>query len=318
MNLRVDALPQQMCLQGIALQAAYHEQMPDVLLLGHRRGQHDQRVADTVQISPCHCTPQRDLVLQIAQLDAQESSLHFIQTRVHPLAEMVILHFRAVVTQRANALGQTRIRRRDCAAIAQCAQILGREETEGRRIAEGTGTLPPCACPVRLRGILDQQQAVAMGQGLQGLHLGQLPIQVHCHDGACAWPDRLFHPCRVDVESDRVRLDRHQHQMVLADRQKCRDEGVGRHDDFVAFAQHPQLTVAAQDQPQRIQPVAHADCMRGAAITGEFFFECGQLLTEHIPAGIDHTCRCGFELIRIACIDCTQIQERHIHYINHR
>ncbi len=58
--------------------------------------------------------------------------------------------------------------------------------------------------------------------------------------------------------------------------------------------------------------------MRRAAVTGELFFECSQLLAEHIPASIDHPRGSGFEFIRVTCVDRTQIQERHIHYKVHR
>ncbi len=249
----------------------------------------------------------------MVQLDPQQRRLHFVQARVHALHQVPVLDVRPVVAQHPDLRGQRGIVGGHRAAVAERAQVLAGEETETGGVAETSGMAPVQARAVRLRRVLDQQQAMLPRQGSQRGHVRQLAIQVHRHDRPRARADRALHAGRIQVEAERVRLHRHRQQPVLADRQEAGDEGVARHDHLVAVAQPAQFAVAAQDQAQRVHAVAHADRMFGAAIAGERALERVELLAQHVPARVDDPCRRGLQCVGIAGVERAQVQERHAH-----
>src|SRR6266849_9420317 len=67
---------------------------------------------------------------QVPQLDAQKSRLQPVESRVHPLDDVVVLRPLAVVTQSTCSLDDSRVARRDHAAVAVRAEILAWIEAE--------------------------------------------------------------------------------------------------------------------------------------------------------------------------------------------
>ena len=225
---------------------------------------------------------------------------------------MAILQVGTVVAQGRDPLRQCVVAGHHRAAIAQRAEVLGREETESRRVAERAGPAPVTQCAMRLRRVLDQQQPVLSGQHLQRRHVGQLAIQMHRHDRARARPDGRRHAGRVEVERHLVGFHRHRYQPVLADRQETGDEGIAGHDDLVAVGEGAELPVGTQHQRQRIEAVAHAHRVAHAAPAGELPLEGRQLVAEHVAARVDDARRRGFQLTGMARIDLAEVEERHL------
>ena len=269
-------------------------------------------MADAVAIAPRHAAAPGDVLVEMMQLHPQQRRLQLVEPRIDALEKMAVLRLGTVVAQRRDALRQPRVGGHHRAAVAQRAQVLGREETEGRRIAKRTGLAAVARRAVRLRRVLDQQQPVPPGQRRQRRHVGQLAVQVHRHDRARARSDRRFHAGRVEIEAQRIGLHRHRHQPVLADREEAGDEGVAGHDDLVALAERAELPVAAQDQRQRIQPVAHAHRMAHAAVGGELALEGGQFLAHDVPARVDHPRGGRLQLVGMARVDRPDVEERDV------
>ena len=313
MHLGLDTVRLQMRLQRIALRAANHEQMPGVLLFAHHGRQADLRVPDTVAIAARHAAAPGDVVVEILQLHPQQRGLHFVESRVASLEQVAILYVGAVVAQRRDPLRQRAVVGHHRAAVAQRAKILGGEKTEGRRVAERTRLAADAHRTMRLCRVFDQQQFVPRRQRRQRRHVRQLAIQVHRHDRACARSDRRLDAGRIQVETCGVGFHRHRHQPVLANRQKAGDEGIAGQDDLVAFFDRAEFLVAAQDQRQRIQPIAHAHRVAHAAIGGELVFERRQFLAQHVPARIDDARGRGLQRIGVARVDLLEAEEGNVH-----
>ncbi len=301
-----------MPLQRIAPSTADHEQMPGVLFFADHFRQQDLRMTDAVAITSRHAAAPGDVVIEVLQLHPQHRRLHFVEPRVEALELVAILHVGTVVAQRRDALRQHGVVGQHRTAVAECAEVLRRKETEGRRIAERAGLASVAHRAMRLRRVFDQQQLVPPGQRRQRRHVGQLAIQVHRHDRARAWSDRRLDAGWIQVETDRVGFHRHWHQPVLADRQKAGDEGIAGHDDLVALPDRAEFLVAPQDQRQRVQSVAHTHGMAHAAVRGELAFESHQFLAKHIPARVDDARGGGLQLVGMARIDVTEAEERHV------
>ncbi len=102
-----------------------------------------------------------------------------------------------------------------------------------------------------------------------------------------------------------TRLDRHHGGADRRHRQPGRDIGVGRHDHLVAGAEVP----GPQHQLQRLQAIAQADAMSGAAVGGILRLEGLDFLAEHEPARLHDPCIGGVELGLQLGIDGLQVEK---------
>ena len=240
------------------------------------------------------------------QLDAQEGRLHLVEPRIEAALQVHVFHPAAVVAQHAQPLGQLGIVGGDRAAVAEGAEILGRKETVRAGMAERAG--PPSAHlgALRLRHVLDHFQPVLVGQRHDGVHVGRLAVEMDRHDRPGARRDRGGDPLGIDVDPAGRRLDRHHRGAHRRHREPGRDIGVGRHDHLVAGAEVP----GAQHQLQRLQPVAQADAVRGAAEGGVLGLEGLDFLAEHEPARFHDAGIGGIELGLQLGIDRLHVEER--------
>src|SRR6185312_4708953 len=109
------------------------------------------RMADTFAITLRHAPAPRDILVEMAQLHPQQRGLDLVQSRVDALEQVVVLRVGAVVAQRRDTLRQSRVAGHDGAPVAQGAEVLGRVEAEGGRVAERAGLAPVAGRAVRLR-----------------------------------------------------------------------------------------------------------------------------------------------------------------------
>ncbi len=101
--------------------------------------------------------------------------------------------------------------------------------------------------------------------------------------------DGLFDASRIEIESIGVWFDRNGRRVGVGDRQPGGNVGVGRNDDFMAFAD----AIGAQDEMKRFKAVGDADAVFGVAVGGVFLFEGFDFLAENVP-GRTHEAEIGF------------------------
>ena len=95
---------------------------------------------------------------------------------------------------------------------------MGDVGAEGREVAEAPRRLPLVERPVGLGGVFDHDQPVLLRDGVDGIHLGRLPDQVHRHDGARPRGDGRLDSGRVDVEGVALDIDEHRGEPGMNDR----------------------------------------------------------------------------------------------------
>ena len=123
----------------------------------------------------------------------------------------------------------------DRPAVAERAEVLGREEREATQIAHGAGPAALVFGADGLGRIFDHYQAAALCDRQDRVHFGTLTEQVHRHDGAGARADLTFDLRRVDIESRRIDIDKHRPRPQPGNRAGGGKERVRRGDDFVAW-----------------------------------------------------------------------------------
>ena len=126
---------------------------------------------------------------------------------------------------------------------------------------------------MRLGRIFNQGKPVPVGQSAQSVNVRHLAEQVYSHDRrgtrshGGGYRVRIHQQCvRADIDECRVRSHR-------ADRLDCADEGVRRHDDFVAGTD----VERGQDHLECICPVGDSHAMRGLTV----FREAGLKAFDH-------------------------------------
>ena len=102
------------------------------------------------------------------ELHAQDRRLQGVELRVGRQVPELVLADLPEVPQHGDLLGERAVRRRDHAAVAEPAQVLGRMEAEAAGEPERAGPPPVRAArAVRLGGVLEQQGTAASARLLQ-------------------------------------------------------------------------------------------------------------------------------------------------------
>ena len=217
----------------------------------------------------------------MAQFDAEEGGLERVEPAVVARDLVDVFDFGAVVAQPAQARGELGVVGGDRAAVAEGAEVLAGIEAPGDGVAMGAEALALIAGAMGLGGVLDDPQAMAAGDGEDGVQVGGLAVEVHRDQGAGAGGDGGRDACRVNVKGARVRLHRDRGGAGLGHRQPGGNEGVGGDDDLVAGAD----VAGAQGEMQGVQTAGDADAMGRAAVGGPVGLKALHLFAEDVPAG---------------------------------
>ena len=166
----------------------------------------------------------------------QERRLQRVHAEVRAHLAVVVLGLHPVDAQDAGALGERVVLGCDQAGVAHPTEVLGGEEARGAEIADGhRGAAFPTGAH-GLRGILDDAELVRGGEGLERVEVEGLAEEVHRHDRPGARRDLPGGVREVDVEVMRVDVDPDGRRAEAGDRAGGGEEGEGREQDFVAFA----------------------------------------------------------------------------------
>src|SRR4051794_26092858 len=98
--------------------------------------------------------------IEVSQFDEEQSRLQLVKPAVDAEDFVLVFLRRAVVAQQTDPLGDCLVVRRDGPAISECAQVLAGVEAKGTGVTQGTRALLSVFRAMRLRGVLEQDQAV--------------------------------------------------------------------------------------------------------------------------------------------------------------
>ena len=154
---------------------------------------------------------------------------------------MVVFALCAVVGQAPNTCSQGFVARQHGAAIAQGTEVFAREEARRAHSAEhARRAMDALTAPFgseTLGVVLHDVQAVYLGPGNQGVHVGALAKQMHHHHRLGVRRARLFRRTGVELEGPRVDVCKHGRGADLGHNFSRGDEGEIGHDDLVTRPQ---------------------------------------------------------------------------------
>ena len=167
------------------------------------------------------------------------------------------------------------------AAFAIRAEVLARVEAE--RAGETDAARAPAVelGAMRLAGIFDHRDAVAVRDRQDSGHVRHLAVEMHRQDRLRPGRDRLLELVHVHGEGPGFHVDEHRHRAGVADRGDRRDERKRDGDDLVARSDAGRQ----EREVKRARARVHPDRLPGAAIGREVALEIGDELAEHeLPA----------------------------------
>ena len=139
------------------------------------------------------------------QLDVQNGRLQLIDAEIAANERVEVFGLAAVDAQDFHPLRQGGIIGHAHARIAECAEILGREKRQAAHVTIAAGAAAVrIVCADRLSGVLDDAQAVRLGNFHEGRHVSHLSVQMHRHDGLDAL---AFAAVKAVAAALAVRLD---------------------------------------------------------------------------------------------------------------
>ena len=138
-----------------------------------------------------------------------------------------------------------------------------------------------------LGGVFDDAD-VRGERGAELWNIHDVSEDVDGHDGFGFW--RHSGEDALDADEESVRFDVHKHgrRACIHDGGSGGDRGVGRGDDFVAFAD----VKSAEGERESVGRVGDADAVVAAEIRSEFFFKCGAFVREDISPCGEHPFDC--------------------------
>ncbi len=119
------------------------------------------------------------------------------------------------MSQFAEAFIQAGIVGNHGAAIAHCAEIFCRIETEGSQVTQRTDRLAVIAGSVRLAAIFDDPQVVPLRNLQDRLKVSRAPVEMHRKDSTSARTDDRLNLLRIDGEGSWI--DIHQDRTRTAE-----------------------------------------------------------------------------------------------------
>ena len=132
------------------------------------------------------------------QPEIQNRGLQIIQARVEPPAHDLAIRAAAMVAKLDDAFIDLLAVGQNGPAVSQAPQCLGGEKADRGGDAEASRRASLEPRTQRLRGILDDHQAMASGDGFERLHVGRASIQLRGQDRAGAGRHGSLHGSGVD------------------------------------------------------------------------------------------------------------------------
>ena len=178
------------------------------------------------------------------------------------------LGLKAEIAQTSRVFRQAVVVDQEHAAFAGSDQLVG-VEAEAARGTKRASASAAILGAVRLRGILDDLQVVALGNLEQRIHVHRVAVDVHRHDRPRPGRDARFDLGDVHRPRQRVAVDHDWPGACQQDWHRARDDGERGQDDLVAGLQVEQ----ADGDLQGHAAVRDRDAVRSTAIVRPTRFE---------------------------------------------
>ena len=254
--------------------------------LSHRYGA-DLRVGGVGQqagIAGAGFGAQLHVLVEVIKLDQQHGGLQGVQAAVDADGRVHVALGLAMQANLGHLAAQLVVVGEAGAAVTVAAQRLAGEEAGAADGGQAARALAVTGGAKALGAVLDDRQAMAGSNGVDGFHVGALAVQADRDDGAGARRDGRFQQAGVQVAGVGVDVDEDRCGAQQADGLGRGDEGERGGDDFVTRAD-------AQGHHGHLQcrgAVADADGMAHAHVFGQALFQLGHFRPHDVLAMVEH------------------------------
>ena len=174
-----------------------------------------------------------DAIIHMLQVQQAEGGPHLVHLAVDAGCYDLGLTVKAEVLEVVDALLHFLVVHDKRAALDGVID-LGGMETQGGHVALVEDALAIDLNAKGMGGVIDDAQAILVGNGLNLGGAAGLAIDVHGHDGRGARGDGGLDAVGIDASCRRVNIDEHRLDAVPPDRMGGGDKAVGRGDDLAA------------------------------------------------------------------------------------
>jgi len=214
---------------------------------------------------------------KMAQLDAEDGGLDFVEAAVPAGLGAAIFFGLAVVAKGTNARGEFGRIGYDHAGVTVGAEIFCGIKTNASGVAERASAAAFVGCADGLGVVFDDGQVAGFGEGEDGVHVCGEAVEMNDDDSARARCDAAFEFGGIEVVRVWADVGENRLGAESADGASSGYEGEGREDDFIAGLN----AAGAQGQNQRVGSGSEADAVSNAAELGDFFFQRGALAAQN-------------------------------------
>ena len=245
------------------------------------------------------------VLIEIFELNREDSSLNFIEARVTADIIEYILSGRAIVGNRTNDGSETVIVRRDSSCIAKRPKVLTRIKTVGSSMSERTRSLHQrraitvfrgghsktrrAEAAMSLRIIFNEEKLAITAYSSNILSTGTTPIQMDNENSLCSRRHSLPNQRIVNLQRINPRFHKDRIETVLCYRQDRSNIGIGRHNHVIALIQQAHFYVSTENQRQCVKPICNADAMFSTDVLSVDRFESCSGFPPEIPPRVNHS-----------------------------
>ena len=223
-------------------------------------------------------------LVQVLELDAQHRGLKTVEPLVEAELDVLALDALAEVAQTTQPAGQQCVVCAHRSSVPERAQVLPRVKRKARGRPERADHAASVAGAGGLRSVLQDQEPMRPGDGVQRVHVAGLAVEMDGEDADGARADGGAGRLGIDQARALQHLAQHRRGADVRDGQSRGDERVGRDDDLVTRAD----VVGPQHERQRRGPGGDADALLDAAVLGKFVFKRLNLSAQDVRARIEH------------------------------
>lgn len=211
----------------------------------------------------------------LRQLEIEDGGLQVVESGIHPPRDDVSTAIAAVVTELGQLLAKFIVIGNDDAAVPETPEDLCGIEADGRGNAEGAGGAALEFGPESLGGILDDEQPVPIGDGLEPVHIAGSPVELGGHQETRAGGDGRGRSVGVH-QMIRAAFDRDGYAPSEVNRSGGSDHGVRGDNDLVAGGDPS----SAERQRETVGRVADAKSVPRTEEARQIGFESGEVRLE--------------------------------------
>lgn len=273
----------------VALGDADHELVED-MAFADRTGQDEDVAAESDQVAEKVAVEGRigdariGPAVQVRQLRLDYRGLKRIKPEVAADEPVAVSGGFAVDAQSPQLLGLGGVVRHYDPAVAVATEVLGGEERKTAVVPDRAGAPPAVPGAYRLRGVLNDYEAVVPRDLHDGSHLRHLTEEVDGKNRARPARDALLNQGGINVKGCRINVHEDWCGADSANGSGSREEGEGRGDDLVAGSD----LLCHERHEQRVGARRHTDAVRAAHITRHRLLACLHGRTQHEALRIDN------------------------------